>query len=103
MVTVHREELITEICLDTGFSRDQVRRVWDSLFSNIILDLSKKRRVVLNGFGTFEMKERAPRTGRNPHTGEAVPIPARIIPAFTPGDRLKLTAYLPVRKERVRK
>ena len=51
--------------------------------------LSKGDKVQFSGFGTFEPKKRAARTGRNPHTKEAVPIPARILPVFTAGKYLK--------------
>ena len=45
--------------------------------------------VTLSGFGTFEPRERKERTGRNPRTGEAVPIPARTVPSFRPGNSFK--------------
>lgn len=90
---VTREDIITEIVKDTGLSRSQVRMVWDALFANVILSISQGNRVVLNGFGTFTAQKRAPRTGRNPHTREAVPIPARTIPKFIPGEWLKTAAY----------
>lgn len=90
---VTREDIIAEIVKDTGVSKETVRMVWDSLFSSVILAVSQGNRVVLNGFGTFVSKKRAPRTGRNPHTGEAVPIPARYIPQFVAGEWLKAAAY----------
>ena len=93
---ITREELITEICEDTKMSRRQVRQVMDSLFANIIYYIAHGKRVIIHGFGTFEIQRRNPRTGRNPHTGEAVPIPARLIPKFSPGEVLKRAAYQPV-------
>lgn len=97
---VTREELIAEICNDTRLSKRQVREVLDSLFSNIIFYIAHGRRVVIQGFGSFETQHRNPRTGRNPHTGEAVPIPERLIPKFTPGEVLKRAAYQPVKGEK---
>lgn len=96
---ITREELITEICKDTRLSRRQVRAVMDSLFANIIFYIAHGKRVVIHGFGTFETQRRNPRTGRNPHTGEAVPIPERLIPKFSPGEVLKRAAYQPVKGE----
>lgn len=93
MITVYREDLITEICRDTGYTRHVVRAIWDSMVSNVILSVSKGNRVVLTGLGTFVPQKRAPRTGRNIHTGQPVPIPARIIPKFIPGEWLKTAAY----------
>ena len=62
-----------------------IEMVLNSVLSNIESALIRGERVQFTGFGTFELKKRAPRTGRNPHTGEAVPIPARIIPSLKPG------------------
>jgi len=89
MATLTKADIIREIWDDTGMRRSEIERVVDSLFSNITFALNHGKRVKFSGFGTFEMKHRAPRTGRNPHTGEAVPIPERDIPSFSPGDNLK--------------
>lgn len=62
-----------------------IELVVNSVLRNIESALVRGERVQFTGFGTFELKKRAPRTGRNPHTGEAIPIPARIIPSFKPG------------------
>ena len=51
--------------------------------------LKAGEKVQLIGFGTFEVKARAERTGRNPHTNEPVPIPARVVPSFKAGKYLK--------------
>jgi len=87
--TITKEQIIHEISSDTGYSKSQINRILESLFMNVGFELSNNRRVQFNGFGTFGMKYRAARTGRNPHTKEAVPIPARIIPVFEPGENLK--------------
>lgn len=94
---VTKEELIEEICNDTRLSKRQVREVIDALFTNIIFYMSHGRRVMIHGFGVFEIQHRNPRLGRNPHTGEAVPIPERTIPKFIPGEVLKRAAYRPVK------
>ena len=90
--TVSKEQMVSEVCSDTFYSRSMVTSILNSLLSTITYGMSKGNRVQFSGFGTFELKERAPRTGRNPHTKEAVPIPARVIPSFTPGERLKKAA-----------
>lgn len=90
--TVSKEQIVSEVCSDTFYSRAMVTSILNSLLSTITYEMSKGNRVQFSGFGTFELKERAPRTGRNPHTKEAVPIPARVIPSFTPGERLKKAA-----------
>lgn len=80
-----KEQIIARVSDNTGYSRAVTRKIIDSFLSDIMGNLAQRRSVQLSGFGTFEMKARAPRTGRNPHTGDAVPIPARVIPSFKPG------------------
>lgn len=87
-----KEDIINEVCRDTRKPRFVVEEVVNSTLENITLAMSQGKEVQFAGFGTFELKERAARTGRNPHTGEAVPIPARVIPSFEAGERLKRAA-----------
>ena len=87
--TITKEQIIHEISTDTLCTRATVQHILESMFTNVEYELSKGNRVQFNGFGTFEMKKRAARIGRNPHTKEAVPIPARVIPSFAPGETLK--------------
>ena len=84
-----RVELVNTIARENLMRPKDVNTVLDALIQNITFALSNGGKVTLPGLGSFTMKHRAPRTGRNPHTGEAVPIPARDIPSFTPDDRLK--------------
>lgn len=84
-----KENLITVISQDTGIRRHKVESVFNSLIGNIAWSLSNGKKVQISGFGTFEPKKRAPRTGRNPHTNEPVPIPARVMPVFRPSNELK--------------
>ncbi|MES9770976.1 HU family DNA-binding protein, partial [Priestia megaterium] len=58
-------------------------------FETISNTLAKEEKIQLLGFGTFEVRERAERTGRNPQTGEEMTIPASKVPAFKPGKELK--------------
>lgn len=90
--TITEEQIIAEVCGNTNYSRGIVSSVLNAILADITLELSKGNRVQFSGFGTFELKERAARIGRNPHTGEAVPIPARVIPYFEAGERLKKAA-----------
>ena len=84
-----KDNIINEICRDTGQPHYVVEDVVNSMLNNITLALSQGREVQFAGFGTFEPKHRAARTGRNPHTNEAVPIPARVVPSFKAGKNLK--------------
>jgi DNA-binding protein HU-beta len=59
-------------------------------FEEVVADALKKgEKVEIRNFGTFLVKERAPRTGRNPRTGKKVKIPAKLVPVFKPGKGLK--------------
>jgi len=91
---VGKEEIVKEIVKDTGITSAQVRMVLDSLSVNIAMYISQGKQVLLNGFGSFDTQKRAPRIGRNPHTGEPVKIPARTIPRFTPGENMKAAANM---------
>lgn len=84
-----KEDIVREIAKDTGLSGYTASLVVESLLKNITFALSKGDKVQFSGFGTFESKKRAARTGRNPHIGQAVPIPERFMPVFTPGTKLK--------------
>lgn len=84
-----KEDMVATVARETGYNRQAVTDIIETTLANITFALSKGDKVQFSGFGTFEPKKRAARTGRNPHTNEAVPIPARIMPVFTPGKGLK--------------
>lgn len=83
-----RENIVSAICRKTFLSRNTVNNIIDAMFEGIGDALARGEKVQFTGFGTFEPKKRNARVGRNPHTKEAVPIPARIIPSFKPGKDL---------------
>ena len=93
-----KEDIVARVARETGYSRSVVTKVIENTLTNITLALSKGDKVQFSGFGTFEPKKRAARTGRNPHTKEAVPIPARIMPVFTAGKCLKNAVEQELRK-----
>ena len=61
----------------------------DALFDTITQTLAKEEKIQLIGFGTFEVRDRAARKGRNPQTGEEIDIAASKVPAFKAGKELK--------------
>ncbi|RMC25169.1 MULTISPECIES: HU family DNA-binding protein [unclassified Lactobacillus] len=81
--------LVTEIASKTGLTKKKVAATVDAIFSSIQKDLTKNEKVQLIGFGTFEVRKRAARKGRNPQTGDEIAIPASVVPAFRPGKALK--------------
>jgi integration host factor subunit beta len=70
------------------FQRD-VERIVSTIFDEITRALARGDRVELRGFGAFSVKEREARTGRNPRTGEAVPVSEKAVPFFKTGKQLR--------------
>lgn len=82
-------ELINKVAEDTGLKKKDVELAVNSVFDIIEDTLSTGEKVQVIGFGTFETRSRAARSGRNPQTGEVIQIPASTVPAFKPGNKLK--------------
>ncbi|WP_206242342.1 integration host factor subunit beta [Novosphingobium terrae] len=68
---------------------DDVERVVDVFFDEIAQRLAEGGRVELRGFGAFSSREREPRKGRNPRTGESVDVPGKRVPFFKPGKEMR--------------
>jgi len=79
------ERLFDEIGLNKRESKDMV----ESFFDEIRSCLSENEQVKLSGFGNFDLRDKRERPGRNPKTGEEVPISARRVVTFRPGQKLK--------------
>lgn len=86
---MNKAELVDAMCKETGLSKKDTETTLNSFINVVSSQLSKKERVQLIGFGTFETRKRAARTGRNPQTGKELKIAASIVPAFKPGKALK--------------
>jgi DNA-binding protein HU-beta len=86
---MNKEELVQEVAKKTKLSQKQTEEVLSSLVETITKTVSKGKKITLVGFGTFEPRKRAARTGRNPQTGKELKIPAKTIPAFSAGKRFK--------------
>lgn len=84
-----KAELIKAVAEDSGVSKKDAAAVVDAVFANIAETMAKGEKVQLLGFGTFEVRERAAREGKNPRTGETVKIDACRVPAFKAGKALK--------------
>ena len=85
----NKAELVSEVAAKTDLTKKEVAAAVDAIFSSIQEDLAKGEKVQLIGFGTFEVRHRAARKGRNPQTGKEIEIPASKVPAFKPGKALK--------------
>jgi DNA-binding protein HU-beta len=86
---VNKQELVKEIAAKTSLSMKAANDVLDTFTTSITNALKKGGRVNLIGFGSFEVKKRAARKGRNPKTGEAIKIKARNVAKFSAGKGLK--------------
>ena len=88
---MNKRGLVDAMAQKSGLSRKHCEAALDAFVAVTGDALKKGSKVHLVGFGTFEMKERAARTGRNPRTREPVEIPASRQPTFRPGKTLKKT------------
>ncbi len=91
-VNVNKAELVAELADQTDTSKAAAAAAIDALFSEkgiIATELKKGEKVQITGFGNFEARKRAARTGRNPRTGGVIQIKASTVPAFRPGKALK--------------
>ena len=86
---MNKTELIASIAEKTDLSKRDSERVLAATLDAITEALQKGESVQLIGFGTFEVRERSARTGRNPQTGQEIQIAAAKTPAFKPGKALK--------------
>lgn len=86
---MNKSELIDAVAASADISKAAAARAVDGLVDAITDALKKGEQVTLIGFGTFAVKERAARTGRNPQTGATINIAAAKVPGFKPGKALK--------------
>ena len=86
---MNKSELIAKIAEKTGLDKKQAAAALDATIAVITETLKADDKVALLGFGTFEVRERAATTARNPRTGEAIEVAAKRVPTFKPGKALK--------------
>lgn len=86
---MNKSDLIAKIANDAGLTKTQATAAMQAVEVGITEALTNGETVQLVGFGTFSVKEKAERTGRNPKTGESIQIPAKKTVAFKVGKALK--------------
>ncbi|MBT0728099.1 nucleoid-associated protein HU-beta [Rosenbergiella australiborealis] len=86
---MNKSQLVDKIAADADISKAAAGRVLDAFIGAVTESLKAGDDVALVGFGTFAVKERAERTGRNPQTGKEITIPAGKVPSFRAGKGLK--------------
>ena len=88
---MNKEELVQEISKKAEVTQKDAGEVLNALVDTIQKKVAKGKKVTLVGFGTFESRKRAARTGRNPQTGKEISIPAKTVPVFSAGKKFKTT------------
>ena len=86
---MNKEELVKEVSKKAKVSQKATADVVAAALETIVKTVSKGKKVTLVGFGTFEPRKRAARTGRNPQTGAPLKIAAKTVPAFSAGKKFK--------------
>jgi DNA-binding protein HU-beta len=86
---VNKTQLVDLVAEKGGLSKKTSKQAVESILDGIAGSLAKGEKVQLVGFGTFEVRHRKAREGRNPATGEKIKIKALKVPAFKPGKALK--------------
>lgn len=84
-----KQDLVDAMSNETGFSKKDATRAVEAVLDAVTKTLRRGEKVQLAGFGTFEVRARSAREGRNPQTGQTITIPARRSPAFKAGKALK--------------
>ncbi len=86
---VNKTELVASVAEKAGTTKKDAEKAINALFASVEEALAKKDKVQIIGFGTFEVKARQARKGRNPQTGKEITIPASKTPVFKAGKGLK--------------
>jgi DNA-binding protein HU-beta len=86
---MNRQELIDKMAADAGLTKKQAGMALNSFIDAVSLTLEKGDKITLVGFGTFKVNHRDARKGINPQTKKTIDIPARSIPVFKAGKKLK--------------
>lgn len=86
---MNKQMLVNMLANKTGMTKKGASEALETILSAVMGALQKGEKVTITGFGTFEVRSRKARTGRNPQTGAEITIPARKVAAFRAGKALK--------------
>lgn len=86
---VTKADIVNQIADATGLTKTDTSVVVEGFLTSLIAAMEQGEHIEIRGFGTFKVVHRAPRTGRNPKTGEVVKIPSRAMPMFKPSRELR--------------
>ena len=85
-----KADMVEKLFNDLGINKKDAKDLVDQFFEEVKAALAEGRSVKLSGFGNFELRDKNQRPGRNPKTGEEIPITARRVVTFKPGQKLKV-------------
>lgn len=88
-MTMTKRELVIRVANKLGMTQSDVSNIIEGAFDMISKTLAEGKRWELRDFGVFRVKSRASRVGRNPRTGDQVPVPERRVVTFRPGKKMK--------------
>jgi integration host factor subunit alpha len=89
MSTLTKADMVDHLTIRLRMTRQDARALVDAFFAQISDDLAQGKEVKLSGFGNFELKDKKVRPGRNPKTGEEIPVDARRVVTFKAGQKLR--------------
>ena len=86
---MNKADIVNKIATGTGLTKVETEAVVEGFIASIIEAMREGDHIEIRGFGTFKVKQRAPRIARNPRTGESVNVPATFTPTFKPSRELR--------------
>jgi len=89
MSSLTKAEMAERLHEELGLNKREAKEMVETFFDEIRTSLASNEQVKLSGFGNFDLRDKRERPGRNPKTGEEVPISARRVVTFRPGQKLK--------------
>ncbi len=89
MTALTKAEMADQLFEELGLNKREAKEIVELFFEEIRTALESNEQVKLSGFGNFDLRDKGQRPGRNPKTGEEIPISARRVVTFKPGQKLK--------------
>ena len=90
MTALTKSEMAEKLFEELGLNKREAKELVEQFFEEMRICLENNEQVKLSGFGNFDLREKRQRPGRNPKTGEEIPISARCVVTFRPGQKLKV-------------
>ena len=88
-MTLTKADMAESLFNELGLNKNEARELVELFFEELVASLAVGKHVKLSGFGNFDLRDKKERPGRNPKTGEKIPISARRVVTFQPGQKLK--------------